>query len=285
MRKKYLPKLQALGTVEIFETLSKHDGVFLASRAADKGFDVILAAGGDGTLHQVINGVLRNREHDSKLPVVGLIPIGSGNDFARAASITINPDQLVQNIQRRSIQTIDVGKISFAEQGKQDVRYYINIADAGIGPDVVKRINTSDRVFGATFAYFSSIVLSFLRFKPVAIVVKTNVWTWSGKIRSFAVANGKYFGSGLCVAPNAKMNDGIFETFTCGDVSVLEFIRYSGALKREKMIQHPKVFYNKAQRVELSSPEDVMLEADGELVCTLPATIEIIPQRLNFLLG
>src|SRR5687768_14038227 len=79
----YLPAISEIFSLEVHETLSKNDAKAIASKYTDKNVDVILAAGGDGTLNQVINGVLRNRETANKLPAIGVIPIGSGNDFAR----------------------------------------------------------------------------------------------------------------------------------------------------------------------------------------------------------
>jgi diacylglycerol kinase (ATP) len=289
LRKKFvyhdiLPALKPLFDVEVFETLTQHDAVTLASKATDKYYDVILAAGGDGTVHQVVNGILEGREGSKNLPALGIIPIGSGNDFARALKLEASVDQIIGFLKRSQPRKIDIGKITYAiNTNEQAMRYFINEVDIGMGPEVVKKVMSSDRPFGPSVAYYLAILSTFITFKPLHACIKTPGWSWEGKIRTLAIANGNYYGHGICISPDAKPDDGKFGTFICSGVSVLDFIRYSETLKKGRYVRIPQIMYNEADAIELTSSQTCPVEADGEILGHLPARIEMLPQHLNVL--
>jgi len=281
---KVLPSLSSLFQVDVFETRTKRDAIGLASKAADKYYDVLIAAGGDGTLNQVLNGVLQGREGNTKLPVIGVLPIGSGNDFARALKITTDVNVLVNRLTSLKHCNFDVGKIEYHnEKEKTQFSYFINVADAGMGPEVVSKLANSGRAYGSAVAYYAAILSTFFSYKAMEVEIKAPEWQWKNKLRTVAIGNGKFYGHGLCIAPDAKPDDGIFSSFICGDVSVLEFIWYSGDLKNSTKIAHSKVEYSSARHVELTAKTSCRIEADGELLGFLPATIDILPGRIKFL--
>ena len=284
----YLPAISELFDVEVKETLSKNDARALASKYTDKYVDIILAAGGDGTAHQVINGILRGREHETKLPAVGVIPIGSGNDFARGAGLTGKVDQVLEKLSSPKTRPVDVGVIEFNSSpdpgSKTDSAYFINVADIGMGPQVVDEVQKSGRPFGSAVAYYKSILKTFISYKPMIIKAIADDWTWEGKMRTLAVANGRYYGHGLCIAPDATLDDRMFSVFICGDVSVLDFIRHTGALKKGKYVSMDQLFYKTSTAISLTSDKPCPIEGDGEILGWLPARIRLIEKQLNFLL-
>ncbi|MEO5602904.1 MAG: diacylglycerol kinase family protein [Cyclobacteriaceae bacterium] len=283
----YLPVISQFFTVEVHETLSKNDAIALASKFADKNVDLILAAGGDGTLNQVVNGILRRRENESKFPVVGVIPIGSGNDFSRGSGMKISIDQNLKILSAFKPKKIDVGHIEFslmpggAEKGST---YFINVADIGMGPEVVGKVLSSGRPFGSEVAYYKSILDTFLTYKPMVVKATTKEWEWEGKIRTLAIANGKYYGHGLCIAPDALIDDRLFSVFICGNVSVLDFIRHTGTLKKNKHINMDKVWYKTTQAIEIQSENPCPIEGDGEILGWLPAKVSLSDRQLEFLI-
>jgi YegS/Rv2252/BmrU family lipid kinase len=280
-----LPALNKSFEVEVFETLSQNDATLLASKAVEKRFDVILAAGGDGTVHQVLNGILHDRENSINLPTLGIIPIGSGNDFARALKLIADKDQIINLVKDFKPKKLDVGKISFRNgyQGEESFRYFINEVDIGMGPEVVKKVMSSDRPFGAAISYYMAILSTFATFKPLYAKIKTSTWCWEGKISTLAIANGNYYGHGLCISPDSKPNDRKFGTFICSWISVFDFIRYSNDLKKGKYVRIPEISYNEADSIELSSPNPCVVEADGEILGYLPSKIEMIERQLAVL--
>lgn len=282
----FLPLISSHHQVEVFETLSKNNGIALSRKAADSHkYDAIIAAGGDGTLHQVVNGVMEALENEPRLPAIGLIPMGSGNDFAKTAGITTDPHQLLSLLGEFKPKGVDLGEIHYTDMtGNKGKRYFVNVADIGMGPEVVTRVLDSSRVFGSSVAYYTSIIQTFLNFRPPAIRASTPQWTWNGSIRSLAVANGKFYGHGLCIAPDAKTDDSQYTVFVCENVSVLDFIRHSGTMKKGGFINRPDVHYFHANSVELSSDDPCLIEGDGEVLGQLPAKIQMIERRVPMLI-
>ena len=284
----YLPALAQVMNVEVHETLSRNDARLLASKFAERYVDAIIAAGGDGTLHHVVNGVLKGREQETKLPPIGVIPIGSGNDFARGAGLRIKVDQMLQIFSDFKPRPIDVGIVEYSAQpggGKdRETSYFVNVADIGMGPEVVGRVLNSGRPFGSEVAYYKSIIDTFLTYKPMVVKVVADGWSWEGKIRTLAVANGNYYGHGLCIAPDAIMNDRLFSVFICGNVSVLDFIMHTGTLKKGKNVNMDEVWYKTATSLEFSSDVPCPIEGDGEVLGWLPASVRMVERQLNFLI-
>jgi diacylglycerol kinase (ATP) len=281
---KILPGIQAVAQAEVMESRTQQHAIALAAKAVYKGYDAIFAAGGDGTLHEVVNGVLQNHEQSKHLPPIGLIPLGSGNDFARTLSIPATAEKIIGMISRFDVREVDIGKISFIARPELPVRYFINIADVGMGPAVVKRVLESGRSLGTVASYYSSIIRTFFSYRLIPVQVQTPEWKWKGKARVVAVANGTTFGSGLCIAPDARPDDGIFACTLVGNVSLIDFLLQQGRLRTGKYARHRNIEYTSAQEVILSSEKpEVWIEADGELIGQLPVRIEIIPARLKFI--
>ncbi len=283
----FLPALKAVCDVEVFETLSKNDAVTIASRETNKFPDLVLAAGGDGTLNQVVNGILRDRETDLKLPAVGLIPMGSGNDFARTAGIKGSVEELIGLIRTFAPKPIDVAKIQYTSSdnsAQTNERYFVNMADMGMGPMVVDKVTKGGRTFGHAIAYYKGIISTFFSYKLMSVKAVTTDWVWEGKLRTLGVGNGKCYGHGMCITPDAVLDDRRLEVFICGNVSVFDFIRYSGKLKKGKHVRIPEVHYKSTTEISFSSDEPCMIEGDGEILGVLPAKIRLIERQLKFLI-
>ena len=287
---KFFSRLRNQCNLEIFETLSRNDAITIASRAAEKYVDIVIAAGGDGTLNQVVNGILRGREKETKLPAIGLIPIGTGNDFARTAGIQCDANQLMDLIKEFAPRKIDVGSIRYTpfrdkvKKTGDDQRYFVNVADIGMGPMVVDKVLKSGRAWGHAAAYYKSIISTFFSYKPMVVNVSSPGWNWKGKLRSLAVANGRFYGHGLTIAPDAELDDRMFSIFICGNVSVLDFIWQTPTLRKGKFIALKDVHYKKAVSVNFTADAPCMIEGDGEILGVLPAKISIVERQLDFLI-
>jgi diacylglycerol kinase (ATP) len=279
----FYPLLTKKFEVEVFETQSENHAIELAANATKNEFDVILSAGGDGTLHQVINGIL-NSQNNTRLPTVGIIPLGTGNDFARTCGIKSDVNQLIQLLEKNKAEPIDIGLVNCVdEKGKAAARYFINACSLGMGPEVVKRLKKSDRSLGPSLTYLKAITSTFFTHQPQEISAKSNSWEWKGKARVLAVANGKSFGNALYIAPDANTNDGQFNIFVAGDLPLWKFLLYLQTIKSGKKLTDPKITYGKVTALELTALESCAIEAEGEAIGFLPAKITLQPSRISFL--
>ncbi|MDX1315534.1 MAG: diacylglycerol kinase family lipid kinase, partial [Eudoraea sp.] len=254
----------------------------LACQATVDGYDYLIAVGGDGTLHEVINGVMQSGIPPGQRPVIGLLPYGSANDFARTAGLSRSIEELIELIQSNSIQKIDLGKIELTRSG--DTRYFINIAGVGLGPEVVRNMENSTGFLGPGFHYFRNIVKGFLSYRKKGLSCKSDSWEWKGKLLQMAVANGRFFGRAICIAPDAQLNDGQFQLAIFGDLSIWDYLKNLGKLKKGIRIKHHEVSYHQVREVLLESEEPFGIEADGEYVGYGPAKIFVLPEAISFLM-
>jgi len=278
-----LPVIREHATADVFETRSQTDAFDFSVRAVSENYDLVLAAGGDGTINQVVNGMLSSNIPVERLPMLTILPVGSGNDFARTVNITVNEVVLKKRLTTLHAKPIDVGYVSFQKDGTEHHSYFINVASAGMGPEVLNRMGSGRKQFGSGVAYYVSILSTFWSYRCMHVSIKTSAWQWSDKLRTLAIGNGKFFGSGLCIAPDAKPDDGMFSAFVCGAVSVLDFIRHTSTLKNSRKVNHPKIQYKTAEKFEITAELPCRIEADGELLGFLPAHVEVMPGRIKFL--
>jgi len=285
---KILPKLyQAcdrsdFGAVEFKYTAGRKHAIELGRNAAVNGCDFLIGVGGDGTLYELVNGMFQSEIPPQELPVLGLLPYGSANDFARSAGINDSIDDMIAMILTNSTKKIDLGRIVLKQN--QEIHFFANIAGVGLGPEVVKSMEQSARILSPGFDYFRSILKGFLRYQKTKVSCSCGTWQWEGKLLQMAVANGRFFGNAICVAPNAVLDDGFFQLVIFGDLSIWDYLKNLGKLKKGFKIIHPEVHYYKAKEIVLESKEPCGIEADGEYVGLLPATISITPGVIRFLM-
>ncbi len=255
----------------------------LAREAAQSGYQMVVAVGGDGTVNEVLNGLFENGAPLDGRTVLGIVPLGSGCDLARTLGITAETSPVLKPPGSCSTRKIDIGKVDFTDlQGKRRARLFINIADLGAGGLVVEKANKAPAILGRRPNYVWGILTAALvyRARRVKISIDGNppieVLT-----RNAIVANGRYFGRGFLAAPDAKMDDGLFDIVNIGDLGTLEAVLNVPKLRNGTHLSHPKVSHYRGRRVEVTSSENVLLEMDGDLVGTLPVTCEVIPAAIN----
>jgi YegS/Rv2252/BmrU family lipid kinase len=276
-----LPGLSVPYHVTVCETQHRDHAIKLASEALSLKPIGILAAGGDGTLNQVLNGMIQRQTQDI-LPPLGIIPLGTGNDFARMGNINFTAHSILAKIEEGGKFT-DIGKVSsLNEAGEPTIRYFINVASLGMGPDVVRKLFSSNRSLGPGLTYLKAITQAFFTHKPEAVEVTTDHWSWRGKLRVLAIANGQSFGNALFVAPEAKPDDGLFSTFLAGEVPLLKFLLFLQLIKSKKKIKDDGIRYDTCSHLYLTSPDPCWIETEGELAGLLPAKIEMIEKAIRF---
>lgn len=274
-----LPPLKSAFDVTLFETQYAGHAQELSSEAS-KSHSVILAAGGDGTLNEVLNGILENES----LSTLGVIPLGSGNDFATSCDVIAKGDYIKNLLLQNRPRLTDVGKITCLDgQGNVMQKYFINACSVGMGPATVSRMKDKPAWMGTNLRYLISILQTFFTHRPESIKLKSDLFDWGGKARVLAIANGKSFGNKIYIAPNACQDDGVFDLFIGANVSLLKFLLYLQSLKSKKKIVSDRIIYSKGSCFEVSSTQTAMVEAEGELVGYLPMSVALVKNKVSFL--
>jgi len=274
-------KLSNMHDVEF--TGAPHEATAITRRALHDGFEIVVAVGGDGTIHEVLNGFFENGHLINPHACLGVIAMGTGCDLVRTLNPTCDLTQLADKFENMKARTYDVGKLTCQNlEGRKTVRYFINIADAGFGARVAHRVNASSKRLGYFVSYLSGLLRTLREYenKPVTIEVDEDA-AWQQTVNSVIVANGRYFGGGMLVAPAAQPDDGVFEIVVVGDISGTEAVRNLRRLYTGRLGDHPKVTVLRGSRITLASEQEVFIEADGELPGRLPAIFEILPGAIK----
>jgi len=268
--------------VKICETQFEQHAILLTESAINEGFTCIVACGGDGTLNEVLNGLLKTKLPNIKL---GLIPKGSGNDFIKTACSPRSLTGLKESVLRKNFKKIDIGFAEFiSKDGSDTSRYFINITDLGIGGVIAQQLDEAIKIFGPNITYQYFIIKNFLIYKSQQLKVIGDDFEYSGNIMNFCAANAKYFGSGLGVAPDADISDGLLNVIAIGEVSLVDYLKNFSDLKKCKRLVHPAIKYYTSKTLLLeSSKHQLPFDMDGEFVGYLPMKIAIQPQAIDFI--
>lgn len=272
-------------------TKNKGEGITIATEAARKGVKLIIACGGDGTISEVANGIL-NSGREAEL---GILPSGTGGDFRRTLAVPVRSRDAAQVLRDGRRQLIDVGRVTFLDHdGKQETRYFLGVASFGMSAEVIKRVKESGsgrlpargpKGFGGRVAFGISMLQTAIRSPVERVIVKLDEQHHRNlTVANLCVANARYFGGGMKIAPNAKLTDGKFDVITIGDLSVLKILTnaprvYFGSHLSMRQVDH--ALARKLSASPKTSNAEVAIEVDGELPGRLPATFQIIPQALR----
>jgi diacylglycerol kinase (ATP) len=251
----------------------------LARHAAEDGADLLVVVGGDGTLNEVVNGVLQA----SHRPELAIIPLGTGMDFVRTHGIPSGFDDAVRTAATGTAKVIDAGRVTYrAWDGTEQVRFYANVGSVGMSGAVAQRANGMSKALGGKVTFFVALTQVFLRWKNTEVTVELeNGERHTGRMHDVIVANGQWHGGAMWLAPEASADDGLFDVVLIGDVSKLDFVTTAPKLYKGKHLAHPKVDLLRSAVVRVDAGEHLPIELDGEQVGTTPVTFEIVPGALR----
>ncbi len=273
-----------LGPARIEFTDCEGHAVRLARKAVQSGVRRVVSAGGDGTHREVINGIMAANGDIPKDLVLGLLPLGSGNDLLRSVGVPGDIETALTYVTPASAKrAVDVGVCTCQSAVGELRRYFVNVADVGLGGNCVA-LAENYKGLGGTLAYLAGAVHSFVSSPSLHLRICVDgddlgVFTSRGVI----IANGRYFGGGMYVAPQAKVDDGFLDVIILGDLSAAQFVYNLPKLYRGTIAGHEKVTVLRGRRIEVSSADDIQvpLQIDGELEGFLPATFEMTNHRLT----
>jgi diacylglycerol kinase (ATP) len=275
----------AIGNFELAFTTGPYTAPDITRQAIKSGFDRILSVGGDGTLNEVVNGFIVNDKPLNPDAVLGVISMGTGADFIKTTGIPKPYRDVVKVIEQANTRALDAGKIKFmSHTGKETTRYFINIADAGIGGDTVDRVNRTTKVFGGFVSFLWGTIMTLITYKNKNITITLdNNKPYTTEINMLTIANCQFFGGGMHIAPKAVPDDGMFDIVTIGKAGFIDFLRNSSKIYKGTHINDPMVGYTHAKHVELTSKDRVLLDVDGEQPGMLPATFDILPKSIKII--
>lgn len=275
------PYVQDSINFQYFETEYAGHSIELAKRCKEDKFDWIISVGGDGTLNEIINGLIDEDNNQEVLPYLAMFPEGTGNDFSQSIKTTKDPAKLIKAITKNAVRRIDIGKIHSPTEGTS---YFINVADAGMGGEITRKISTSGNVMGK-WIYYKTILQSFFTFKRPTLQITTPEKQVTSKILTVVIGKGVSFGGGYKIVYDAKLNDGTFFIAIIGDISILTYLLRIPKLMMGKKIDHPMIHYFHSPTVELKNVGNVpcYMEMDGELAFSCPVKFTCLPSMINFL--
>lgn len=260
--------------------------VELARQAAEEGCDLVIAMGGDGTVHEVMNGLMQVPAE--KRPVMGVVPIGSGNDFAYSIGITQKSSHaLAHALKAENVQPVDIGLMT-DEHGRQE--YFDNTL--GIGFDAVVTIRSHKLPIVKGFLMYLTAVIQtiVLNHNPASIKVETEAETWEDKLLMFTLCNGPREGGGFMLSPDSKNNDGVMESVAVTKVSRATMFRLVPEFMKGTHMRFKQIRMGQFKRLTLTSDLPLYIHADGEIFTSFGSNLkkvsfEIIPQALKVVHG
>lgn len=268
--------------LKVFTTTRHGEATALAEQALSEEFTHIIAIGGDGTVNEVVNGMMNARAHleeeEWEKIRLGILPRGTGNDFVKSLNLPQNLEGIRSLIEHDQFATVDLGRVTFRTNEQQEgSRYFANITDLGLGGVVAEKLSRSSKWLGKTLTYQLAIIRTFLSYKHQAVSIATDSWNHQGRIMNLIIANGQYFGSGLGIAPEASLSDGLFDVIVVGEISVLDYLKNLPRLRNSLPIQHPEVTYHTATDLLIDSPDHQLpIDMDGEFIGYAPMKVSMI---------
>ncbi len=239
--------------------------------------------GGDGTLNEVVNGLIVDDRPVRPDVALGVIPYGTGGDFVRTLGIPRDLEGAAERLATGTAREVDVGKVVYRRpDGGEGIRYFINEGEIGMGAAVCEEVNRSSKRWGGRVSFLRAILVTMLRYPnqevmlsldgaPAERVIINNIW----------LANGQYSGGGIRSGPRARLDDGLLDVVQVGGSNMIKKLLGMSKLRSGAFADTPDVVYRTARRIEATSEKPVPVEVEGEPIGTLPASFEIIGERLR----
>lgn len=268
------------------------DATRLCAEALRGGAEIVVAVGGDGTINEVANGFFEGGKPIAPGSALAVLPQGTGGDFVKTAHVPRDFREAVKVLARGHRRTIDAGRCDHAmwkDRGKTGTRMFVNIASFGLSGVTDRFINKSKKRLGSKLSFLAATTRSIFAYDNQRVRLTFDGDTAGAvdmTINTVAVANGRYFGGGMKVAPDAELDDGWFDVVALGDMGLVDFLRHSGKLYDGSHLKLDKVSHRRAKVVHAapaSSEQTVELDVDGETPGLLPATFTVVPRALDLI--
>lgn len=287
------PEIQQLLTNEGFDfdaclTEYPRHAIALAKEGVEKGYRKIVSVGGDGTNNEVINGIFSQQSVPTTEITMGIIPVGTGNDWRRTFDFNIDYQESVNILKAGHLFKHDVGKVTYYNNGDPQVRYFLNAAGTGLNESVCNRTNQLKmQGKGGSVRYMLSTANCLFRFKCVHVQLDIDDQrVFDDEILSLSVGNGKFNGGGMKMMPNAIPNDGLFDITVVRKLGMVKFAAninniYDGTFADK--LAEVTIYRGKKIRIVSIPAHQLLLETEGETLTNSPFEFEILPLSINMI--
>lgn len=269
---------------QIYFTNSRKDAEKQVIKKAQEGFVNFIAIGGDGTVHEVVNGIMKQAARPTEEMTLAVIPVGTGNDWAKHHGIGYDMDNLCSSIKSGIIKKQDVGIASFSRNGGHLTEYFNNVAgmayDAFVVEELEKRKSKPNK-----FIYIFSVLSMLFRYKLQIAQVKFPGKKIQKKFYTINVGICKYSGGGMSLVPHAIHDDGFLAVTLAGQLNKFEVLLNTYRFYNESLIRHPKIESFQVKNIQVTSLDEdpIYLELDGETAGHNPVEFSIIEKALRFI--
>ena len=228
-------------------------------------------------MNEVANGIAGREGVE-----VAVIPRGTGWDFVRTYAIPRRLDEAIRVARDGRPRQIDLGRARYrAWSGGEQESYFANIASAGMSGAIAKRANETTKALGGRVSYFWATFAVFARWRNCEITVSVGSETRRSRMHDVVVANGRFFGGGMMICPDAAPDDGLFDVLLIGDLTKSDLVLTLPKTYRGRHLPHPKAELVRGDTVEVDAAEPLPVELDGEQPGTTPARFEVVPRALR----
>lgn len=248
----------------------------------ENGCNHLIVMGGDGTLNEVANGIMLQKRYASHEVKVGVVPIGTGNDWIKTADIPTNTNDAINIIRNGKTSLQDIGRATYQINNSKHVRYFVNTAGSGLDSIVINKVSqkkTRSKNKGTNkLVYILTLLAEFTKYKPIEVTLETdNGTTLKGNMLNFAIGIGKYNGGGMLPFPNANPGNNLFEVLFISNMPKIRMLfalpkLFSGTLDKVKEVK-----YVRSKKIKLSSTTPIFAETDGEIIGYTPILFDIEP--------
>jgi YegS/Rv2252/BmrU family lipid kinase len=269
----------------VFTEYPRH-AIKLTADFIEKGYTRIIVVGGDGTMNEVVNGVFRQQRFKTTEISLGMITVGTGNDWGRMFSIPKDYREAIQVLMQNKTFIQDAGMVEYKRNGASENRYFVNIAGLGFDAEVVRKTNRlKEKGKGGPLLYLINIFSSLVNYKFVNAVISVDGTDMENEILSMNVGICKYNGGGMLSVPGAIPDDGLFDLTVINRMSRPDIIFSLRRLYDGTINKHPKVNSFTGKSIKVESDDRIMLETDGESLGHTPLEFSIIPKSVKIITG
>ncbi len=249
-----------------------------------EGHDLIISVGGDGTANEVVNGFFHEKERIGKDAALGFISTGTGGDLGRTIGTPRDPAEATRHIISSPVRPVDLGRVTFINnEGKREMRYFINIAGVGLDGDIVARVNRTSKALGGFLSFLWGTVLSLVTYKSKHMTISVDDRQICDEPVVLVVAgNGCYFGGGMQALPEALMDDGLLDVVILHDTGKLNLLfNLLPRVYRGTHLNQPSITSLRGKKMTVDAESNALLNLDGEQPGGAPVEMEIMPLALK----